>query len=352
LHALLAGEAVGRARFDIKNRPRLHIDHVIVQFHLAAPLQNIVNLCAFLVVGTIMDEKSPGRLAVFNFLLVLLAAPGCGQAQSGTAVKSSHAADAITSHIDLSAYGTIRGQVNWNGEIPNIADYEILPNLLGGEVFHKKQTRPNPNAPVINSLDRGVAGAVVFLRGVDTSRAKPWSCKAVTVEQRDGQFHVLQDGVDSRIGFVRRGERIKMVSRDRFLYCLHADGVEFFSLIFPDPDQPLERSLNRSGTVELMSGNGYFWMRAYLFVDDHPYYARTDAHGYFDLRDVPPGRYDLVCWMSNWSEARHDRDPESRLISRMYFRPPVEVAQSVIVNAKESRRVDFFISLKAFQGGG
>ena len=88
-----------------------------------------------------------------------------------------------------------------------------------------------------------------------------------------------------------------MVSRDRFLYSLHADGVEFFSLTFPDPDQPLERSLNRSGTVELMSGNGYFWMRAYLFVADHPYYALTKADGSFEIPLVPAGaNISIVAW--------------------------------------------------------
>ena len=32
----------------------------------------------------------------------------------------------------------------------------------------------------------------------------------------------------------------------------------------------------------------------------------------------------MVCWLPNWLEASHERDPETSRISRLAFRPPAE----------------------------
>src|SRR5208282_2597082 len=99
----------------------------------------------------------------------------------------------------------------------------------------------------------------------------------------------------------------------------------------------------------MTSGLDYFWMRAYLFVDNHPYYVRTDAEGRFTLRQVPPGHYQVVCWMPNWLEDHHERDPESALVARLVFRPPVEWTQEAIVGKGASCSVSFTVSRQAFQ---
>jgi hypothetical protein len=209
--------------------------------------------------------------------------------------------------------------------------------------------RENPNAPAIDPPNRGVAGAVVFLRGVPADRARPWDHAAVRVEQRDRRLHILQGEAASRVGFVRTGDEVEMVSRDPLFHALHAGGVAFFSLTFPDPDQPRSRRLTSRGLVELTSAAGYYWMRGYLFVDDHPYYTRTDAQGRFRLDRVPPGRYELVCWHPSWLEARHDRDPETSLVIRVAFRPPVERRQQVEVPRQGNVAADFSLSTGDFE---
>jgi plastocyanin len=36
------------------------------------------------------------------------------------------------------------------------------------------------------------------------------------------------------------------------------------------------------------------WMRAWIYVFDHPWFAVTDEMGEFEIRDVPPGDYTLI----------------------------------------------------------
>jgi hypothetical protein len=215
-------------------------------------------------------------------------------------------------------------------------------------VLQKKQIRPNPNQPLIDPVTRAVRGAVVFLRGVDVRLAKPWDLPPVGIVQRDCRFEIIQGNLNANVGFVRRGDAVEMVSRDPHLHVLRATGSAFFSLTFPDPDLPRHRSLDEIGLVELMSGAGYFWMRAYLFVGESPYYTRTDDHGAFELTAIPPGSYELVCWLPNWNEARHERDPESGSISRLFYRPPGEVRRSVQVNKGGCRQVEFTLSAADF----
>ena len=67
------------------------------------------------------------------------------------------------------------------------------------------------------------------------------------------------------------------MSREPVFHSVHADGAAFFTLAFPDPHDPLTRQLTEKGIVELTSATGRFAMRAYLFVDEHPYYTQTSG---------------------------------------------------------------------------
>jgi hypothetical protein len=208
-------------------------------------------------------------------------------------------------------------------------------------VFQKKQLRLNPNAPRIDARGKGVANAVVFLRGIDPRRGRRWDHPLVRVEQREGALHVVQGELDAHFGFVLCGDEIEMVSHDPFFHSVHASGAAFFTLTFPDPDRPLRRALKEQGVVELTSAAGYFWMRAYLFVAVHPYYTRTDSAGRYVLPQVPPGRYEIVSWMPNWVKARHEREPESGFVARIFFEPPLCRAQPLTLEPGQTREIDF-----------
>ncbi len=283
------------------------------------------------------------------FLLAGLVLPGCIEALPPAAAPNSPGTAETAAHFDPATAGSILGQVTWDGALPQI-ELVTLPAIpYASEVFRQRQVRPNPNAPQIDAGTRGVGNAVLFLRGVSGEASRPWDHPAVCVEQRECAFHIRQGSTDSSYGFVRRGDPVVLVSRERVFHALHAGGAAFFSFMFPAPDQPLTRCLPDPGIVELTSAAGYAWMRAYLFVDDHPYYARTNSEGRFVLPQVPPGRYELVCWMPNWLRARHERDPETGVISRLYFKPPVEQVRTVHLAEGASAVVNFSGSCALFR---
>ncbi|GIW79113.1 MAG: hypothetical protein KatS3mg105_0920 [Gemmatales bacterium] len=235
----------------------------------------------------------------------------------------------------------LRGRVTWEGPLPDIAVLDIRATPLAPAPLRVRLQVPNPNAPAIDPKSRGIQNAVVFLRHVDPDRCRPWHHPPVRIEQVDYRIRILQGDVPAPVGFVRRGDEVLMVSRQNVPHNLRATGAAFFTLAFPDPHQPLMRRFHRSGLVELSSGTGFYWMRGYLFVSDHPYYTRTDASGSFRLEDVPPGDYEIVCWLPNWHITRRARSPESGQIIRTTFAPPVEKVQTRSLVSRDEYVVGF-----------
>jgi hypothetical protein len=162
---------------------------------------------------------------------------------------------------------------------------------------------------------------------------------------RDHQFHIRQGTADGRTGFVRRGDFVEMVSAQDAFHSLQARGDDFFARTFPEPGLSCRRRLDRPGLIELFSGAGYFWMRGHLFVADHPYYTRTDAQGRFTLPAVPPGEYELACWLPDWRPAQRELDADTGQVCRLTFRPALVVARPVRPGPGETLRTGLELAL-------
>src|SRR5439155_22822791 len=115
---------------------------------------------------------------------------GCDEARPVFAEPTPSSASGAVGRFDPATAGTIQGQVRWLGETPLIEPLTLPANPLAAEVLRKKQVWPNPNAPRIEEQTKGVADAVIFLRGVDVGHARPWDHPPVRVEQRACAFHV------------------------------------------------------------------------------------------------------------------------------------------------------------------
>jgi hypothetical protein len=293
----------------------------------------------------IRRHRCPGRC----WLVLALAAFGCGESDPQTTGHATDPPRPAASAFNPETAGTVTGRVTWNGPLPVVPPFEIRAFIPSGERGRSRLIRDNPNAPSIDPSSRGVGRAVVFLRGVSADKARSWDHAPVRVEQRDRRLHVVQGKMDTRVGFVRTGDEVEMVSCEEKFHSLHAGGAAFFTLTFPDPNRPRKRRLPSRGVVELSSAAGYYWMRAYLFVDDHPYYTRTDAQGRFRLDRVPPGRYEVVCWHPSWVEKGHDRDPETSLVNRVFFQQPVELPQRVELGSRGRATVEFTLSAGDFE---
>jgi hypothetical protein len=266
--------------------------------------------------------------------LVLLALVGCEPGRNAGRGKPSPADPAPTgTRFDPATAGAVRGRVRWQGDVPTLPPITApVPDGAGGYRYTEKH---NPFLPVVDAKSHGLAGAVVFLKGIDPATGRAWDWPPVRVEQRDYRIFIHQgDGEPRKVGFVQRGDEVEMLSTEPAHHMLRARGAAFFTLPFPEPNKPLSRSLNEPGLVELTSGAGYCWAAADLFVCEHPYYALTDGTGNFTLPRVPPGKYELVVWVRDWHVTVQERDPGSGLICRQHYAPPAEKRATITIEPK------------------
>jgi hypothetical protein len=242
--------------------------------------------------------------------------------------------------------GTIRGDVIWQGALPVVAPFEYRPKVQSPSA--ERQAFPNPNTPVIDGPSRGVGNAVVFLRAVNPLRSKPWNHAGVFVDVADKRMRLEQGHELVHSAFARHGELLSMVSSDDRLHIVRARGAAFFSLTFTVAHKSRQRRLDQKGLIEMSSGVGHFWQRGYVFVDDHPYYTRTDAQGRFALSQVPTGDYQLVCWIPNWKVREQERDPETAVVRFVTFAPALELEQAVNVLPQSEPTLQFRVEERMF----
>lgn len=230
------------------------------------------------------------------------------------------------------AAGVVAGVVRWSGDVPAVAPFRSPEEPLSDKPDAARDW-PNPNAPRVGEAG-GVRGAVVYLRGVDPHAARRWHHPPARAELR-GQRYALEQGGPVDVAFVRAGDEIEFVSRDDRLHVARARGAAFFSLTLPRPGEARKRRLATPGVVELTSGTGYFWMRAYAHVAEHPYLARTDAQGRYRLEQVPPGEYEVVAWHPDWRVERQERNPDLFRVQQVRFGSPLEASRTARVGAGE-----------------
>ncbi len=295
-------------------------------------------------------ENSMGgkpRRFVWLGLVLLLWAGGCTEElPTENLPEKLGAATPLGQDFEAANTGTIAGTVLWRGEMPQVPAFRgfTISSFQGVE----DGSRLNPNRPRIDPATRGVAGAVVYLRRVDPQKSRPWGHGMARIEMRDREIAIRQGDVVSAVGWVRRGASVEAVNLDNCLHHLRGRGAAFFSLPFPDAHRPTTRQLEKKGVVELSSGGRFYWMRGYLFVDEHPYYTRTDAQGRFALEHVPAGTYELVCWLPSWIIAAQAREPEFGLTSQVDFAAPVERELTVLVGPGRTSAVEFTLSVGDF----
>lgn len=102
-----------------------------------------------------------------------------------------------------------------------------------------------------------------------------------------------------RVMAMRWGERLVVKSSDLKLHVVHAyfEKRTVFNLSLPFRNSRIDitQKIKRPATLQV-NCDTHSWMRAYIHVFAHPFFAVTDESGSFSISDVPPGRYTLKAW--------------------------------------------------------
>jgi hypothetical protein len=136
-----------------------------------------------------------------------------------------------------------------------------------------------------------VEDAVVSLAGITKG-------KALQPLARVAQVEIVKCRLIPRHLLVPLGSTLEIVNSDPILHDIKAriGETSLFDRALPIRQFRIHEKLDYPGIVALSSGAGHTWMSGYLVVQEHPYYAKTDARGAYTIDAIPPGTYELRVW--------------------------------------------------------
>ena len=117
------------------------------------------------------------------------------------------------------------------------------------------------------------------------------------VNQKKSMFRPRVQGV-----FV--GQEVSMRNSDPLIHNVRSLSEENRPFNIGQPAGTPDRKKvfkDKEGPIELRC-DFHPWMRAYLFVMDHPFFTVTDAQGRFAIKGLPSGTYTLAIWHEAFGE--------------------------------------------------
>jgi hypothetical protein len=238
--------------------------------------------------------------------------------------------------IEVANGGAVRGRVTFEGAPPAFK-LKVTQDLT---VCHHEDGLTSSTRLSVGP-EGGVAEAVVFLR--DVARGKP-------LAELEAPLKLDQVGCAYK-PFVQVApflSSLEIVNSDRLNHNVNGktdDGMQVFNYAMPNPNWPekqsIARPMRRAGLLTIQC-DIHNWMSAYVWVVRHPYYAVTDAKGAFELKDVPPGEYELVAWHPGWKV-----EPRTTALGQPAgydYGAPVEKSVKVTVAPGGAATVDFVIN--------
>lgn len=228
------------------------------------------------------------RILSLMACLALLA--GCGGSGGETkepAPGAPAAPAADVKKVDPATAGSIQGKVAYSGAAEQGARIRMNADPSCAEQH---------STPVYSSeLEVGADGALkntfVWVKeGLDGYQFDTPST-AVELDQHGCLYkpHVIG---------VQTGQAIKILNSDPTTHNIHpvpAANREWNKSQAPNV-APLEESFARPEVMIPVKCNVHPWMKAYIGVVAHPYFAVTGDDGSFEIKGLPPGDYTLQAW--------------------------------------------------------
>ena len=178
--------------------------------------------------------------------------------------------------------GAIRGKVLLAGPVPSPRK---VPVTIDQYVCGTEKVAED----LAVSGQRGIRNAVVWIQNAPSGATWPQPAAPAQMDQKECAF-------TPRVVLVPAGATVEFLNSDRLLHNLHGA---------PRENAPFNRTQPKGRTIPIVFTRPeiirvdcdlHSWMRAWVVVAEHPYYAVTDTGGAFTFDNLPAGQYTLQIW--------------------------------------------------------
>jgi plastocyanin len=214
-------------------------------------------------------------------LAMLVVAGGSSFAEKGVAAANSGAA-----RPDASSGSSVVGRVKFQGTLPQPAKL----SMNADPSCAKLHPGPAMSQDFMAGSDNALGNVIVFISDGLGSRTFDVPTQEVSFEQKGCEYapHVVA---------LRANQKLKMINSDTTTHNVHPIPANNREWNKAEPaGSTMEESFPREEIAIPVKCNVHPWMKSYIAVFKHPYFAVTGKDGSFQLPNLPPGEYTVEAW--------------------------------------------------------
>ncbi len=200
-----------------------------------------------------------------------------------TTAKPTTTAPVVNTKAGPLGTATIKGVVNFSGKAPEM---KVPKKRKDAEFCKTKEVKYNSVL-----VDGGkLAETFVRLANDSVKGEYPAPAKHGEIAQSDCMY-------SPRIQGVIAGQEIDIKNQDGTLHNVHTfKGTEtWFNQAQPKGSPEISKELEEAKVIKFTC-DVHPWMRGFVVVSSHPFFAVTGKDGTFSIDKVPAGKYDIEAW--------------------------------------------------------
>ncbi len=254
--------------------------------------------------------RSKWHVTIFIAALAIFFS-GCGGSKEAPESTSQPAAPAGGgAAVDATTAGDVSGSVTLDGAAPT---FKAI-NMSAEPFCSKAHTTAVMPEDVVTGDKGALANVVVYVKDDMSKYSFDTPKDPVALDQRGCMYtpHVVA---------LMAGQTIEVKNDDQTTHNIHPtpkDNREW-NQSQPPGAAPLDEQFARGEVAIPVKCNVHPWMKGYIAVFKHPFFAVTSKDGKFDLKGLPPGTYTIEAWQEKFGT----------------------VDQQVTIGPKESKTVSF-----------
>ena len=194
---------------------------------------------------------------------------------------------------DTHKHGSLVGNVKYEGKVPGKKPLKMDADPVCGSSHDERVMSES----FIVDEDMNLKNVIVWLK--DIKYDGPTLTDTAVLDQKGCIYtpHVMA---------VMKNQKVLIKNNDATLHNIHsmAKVNDQFNFAMPKVVKEKETSFGEVEEPFYIKCDVHPWMKAWVLVQDHPYFAVTDEKGNFEINDIPPGTYEVVAWQEKFKMAR------------------------------------------------
>lgn len=207
--------------------------------------------------------------------------------------------------VEVKGGGSIKGKIKAaSKEADPVIEIKISPKERPEDAEKIRQTCGTSQQAMMYILSPNLEVKNVLIIVEDVKKGKATPKTDFTIDNNKCYF-------DPLVGVAYKGGNFVIKNSDPFMHntnlgiLLKDKRSTVYNLALPTMGQVITKPIRRTGLHEVKC-DAHEWMRAFVYVSEHPYVAVTDASGNFEIKDLPPGKYKVRIWHEGFGSVTKD----------------------------------------------